>query len=86
MTRAILEARVCQMIEKEQIQTGDVGLVEYYRKSHILILESFTCILSHTKSSVTTIYFAQTIFGFKVSQEEIAKKYKAFFEEIWKQK
>lgn len=39
-----------------------------------------------TSKSVTTIYFANTIFGFKVSHEEIATRYRAFFEEIWKQK
>jgi len=39
-----------------------------------------------TKKSVTTIYFAYDILGFKVSHEEIAEKYKVFFEEIWKQK
>ncbi|MSR86458.1 hypothetical protein EXS74_03630 [Candidatus Woesearchaeota archaeon] len=39
-----------------------------------------------TNKSITTIYFANDILGFKVSHEEIAKKYKAFFEEIWKQK
>ena len=39
-----------------------------------------------TNKSVTTIYFAHDILGFKVSHEEIAEKYKVFFEEIWKQK
>lgn len=37
-----------------------------------------------TTKSVTTIYFANDILGFKVSHEEIAKRYKTFFEEIWK--
>lgn len=39
-----------------------------------------------TNKSITTIYFANTLFGFKVSHPEIADRYKAFFEEIWKQK
>lgn len=39
-----------------------------------------------TRKSVTTIYFANTIFGFKVAHEEIADKYKAFFEELWEKK
>ena len=39
-----------------------------------------------TNKSVTTIYFANDILGFKVSHTEIAERYKSFFEEIWKQK
>lgn len=37
-----------------------------------------------TKNAVTTIYFSSKILTFVIEQEEIAKKYKEFFSELWK--
>jgi len=38
-----------------------------------------------TKNSVTTIYFAAPILAFRVEHHEIAGRYRAFFDELWKQ-
>ena len=37
-----------------------------------------------TKKSVTTIYFAGNILSFRVEHPQIAERYTAFFEEVWK--
>lgn len=58
------------------------------KKDKLTITKRFSSVspayLVITKHSVITIYFANNILSFKVSHEDIAKRYKTFFNEFWK--
>jgi len=86
--RRIEKGIMCKIIADPGTPPWDEKWWKESKKRNISKLKVFSSVspayLLITNKSVTTIYFANTIFGFKVSHKEIAEKYKLFFEDIWK--